>query len=156
MERKLKFIIDPYIKFKSSISIESMYNKLELKHISLNINDRTKSYINIGELSGLILAKLIYINEPNIKKTNSNINSINDINVSMSTNNSNLASEPSFMKTNINLSSYNNSLKKSENPLKSSSKQPIKIKQNDINDNICSVSPVFIRWILKSSVFNRR
>ena len=134
MERKLKFIIDPYIKFKSSISIESMYNKLELKHISLNTNDRTKSYINIEELSGLILSKLIYMNESNIKKINTMINQKN-INMKLSSNNTtNLAYKPTFMKTNINLSSYNNTLKKTENPLKLSTKAPIKITKNDINN----------------------
>ena len=39
-----------------------------------------------------------------------------------------------FMKTNINLSSYNNTLKKTENPLKLSTKAPIKITKNDINN----------------------
>ena len=39
MEQKLKFVIDPFIKFKASISIESLFNKLDIKHISLNQND---------------------------------------------------------------------------------------------------------------------
>ena len=42
MEQKL-IVIDPFIKFKTSISIESLFNKLDIKHISLNQNDITKS-----------------------------------------------------------------------------------------------------------------
>ena len=147
MERKLHFIIDPFIKFKSSISIESMYNKLELNHISLNINDRTKSFINIEEISGLILAKLIYLKSPNsdiiqndIKRKFQNVsnksNIINKLNMKEMNNfeyqnktihNLNhLASKPTFMKTNINLSNYNNSLKSKEKSLTS-----LKINYND-------------------------
>ena len=59
LEQKLNFIINPYIKFKSSISIESMKNKLNMEHIILNFNQKTFSYIKSDELCGLILAKII-------------------------------------------------------------------------------------------------
>ena len=59
LEQKLNFIIDPYIKFKSSISIESMKNKLNMDHLTLNYNNNICSYIKSNELSGLILTKII-------------------------------------------------------------------------------------------------
>ena len=142
MERKLNFIIDPFIKFKSSISLESMYNKLELNHISLNQNDRTKSFINSGEISGLILSKLIYLKSPEICDNKNDINKSlhnfqNQINITNKfnikernkidmanntyNNYNNLASKPTFMKTNINLNNYNNTLKSQVNPLQLSS-----------------------------------
>ena len=59
LEQKLNFIIEPYIKFKSSISIESMKNKLNMEHLTLNYNQNIFSYIKSDELSGLILTKII-------------------------------------------------------------------------------------------------
>ena len=59
LEQKLNFIINPYIKFKSSLSIESMKNQLNMEHLILNFNKKTFSYIKSEELSGLILAKII-------------------------------------------------------------------------------------------------
>ena len=59
LEQKLNFIINPYIKFKSSLSIESMKNQLNMEHLILNFNKKTFSYIKSDELSGLILAKII-------------------------------------------------------------------------------------------------
>ena len=59
LELKLNFIINPFIKFKSSISIESMYKKLKLDHIYLNTYFDINSYINSEEISGFILSKLI-------------------------------------------------------------------------------------------------
>ena len=58
-EQKLNFIINPFIKFKSSLSIESMSKQLNMNHISINYNYKTFSYIKGNELSGLILAKII-------------------------------------------------------------------------------------------------
>ena len=152
MESKLHFIIDPFIKFKSSISIESMYNKLEVNHIHLNSNDRTKSFINVGEISGLILSKLIYLKTPSFDGDNNDMsqytmNSINQNNLSNNINNNefqnrtinnydHLASKPTFMKTNINLCSYNSSLKSQENPLKSSIQSNNIIYSNQEEDNI--------------------
>ena len=146
MEYKLKFIIDPFIKFKSSISIESMNNKLELKHIILNSNSCTYSYINSNELSGLILAKLLYCNNNYINNNNynyqnnnnviddknnnnKNYNNIEEINYS---NKNNLASKPSFMKTNINLNNCRSSIKK-ENSLHSTALMSDKPNNDNLN-----------------------
>ena len=146
MERKLNFIIDPFIKFKSSISIESMFNKLELNHIYLNQNNRTKSFINVGEISGLILAKLIYKKSSGPEEIDNSINKkishlpdkshilenynikskkTTDLQNQTINNYNHLASKPTFMKTNINLSSYNNTLTSQENPSQSSNLQPL-------------------------------
>jgi hypothetical protein len=123
MEYKLKFIINPFIKFKSSISIESMSNKLELSHIYLNQSNRTYSYINSDEISGLILSKLIYYNTNNNSinnyynnnKNNNNNAHKNDSNNEVlnkeNNNNSNIALRPNFMKTNINLNNYKSPIK---------------------------------------------
>ena len=59
LEYKLNFLINPNIKFKSSLSIESMRNQLDVNHIKINYNYKTFSYIKSNELSGLILAKII-------------------------------------------------------------------------------------------------
>ena len=59
LEHKLNFIINPFIKFKSSLSIESMKNQLNVNHININYTCKTFSYIKSNELSGLILSKII-------------------------------------------------------------------------------------------------
>ena len=69
LEHKLNFILNPYIIFKSSLSIESMKNILEKKQISLN-NNNINSYINNEEISGLALSKLIFISESLERKIN--------------------------------------------------------------------------------------
>ena len=58
LEHKLNIIINPYIKFKSSLSLESMSKQLEKIHITLN-NNYVFSFIKPEEISGLILAKII-------------------------------------------------------------------------------------------------
>ena len=63
LELKLNFTINPFIKFKSSLSIESMSQKLKLDHLSLDNNFNVFSYVNSDEIAGLILSKLIYENE---------------------------------------------------------------------------------------------
>ena len=60
LELKLNFTINPFIKFKSSISIESMSQKLKLEHICLDNNFNVYSYVNSDEIAGLIMSKLIY------------------------------------------------------------------------------------------------
>ena len=70
MEYKLNFIINPYIKFKASISLESINKQLKLEHINLNTN-KTFSYINSNEISGFILSKLINFFSSNLTR-NSN------------------------------------------------------------------------------------
>ena len=69
LQYKLNFILNPYILFKSSLSIESMKDKLEKKYIYLNYTN-TYSYINNEEISGLALTKIIYISESLEKKIN--------------------------------------------------------------------------------------
>ena len=59
LECKLNFLINPFIKFKSSLSIESMRNQLDVNHLKINYSYKTFSYIKSNELSGLILAKII-------------------------------------------------------------------------------------------------
>ena len=59
LEQKLNFVISPYIKFKSSLSIESMKNQLNMSHIYINYNHKTFSYIKSSEIGGLILSKII-------------------------------------------------------------------------------------------------
>ena len=62
LEIKLNIIINPYIKFKSSLSLESMEGYISKKYISFN-KILTYSYLKPIEISGLILAKLINIYE---------------------------------------------------------------------------------------------
>ena len=59
LEQKLNFVINPFIKFKSSLSIESMKNQLNMSHITINYNCKTYSYVKSNEIGGLILAKII-------------------------------------------------------------------------------------------------
>ena len=58
LQNKLNFILNPYILFKSSLSIESMKNKLEKKYIYIN-NNINYSYINNEEIKGIFLLKII-------------------------------------------------------------------------------------------------
>ena len=59
LEQKLNFVINPFVKFKSSLSIESMSKQLNMNHIYLNYNYKTFSYVKSNEISGLILSKII-------------------------------------------------------------------------------------------------
>ena len=69
LEIKLNIIINPYIKFKSSLSLESMKGYLSKKSISFN-KIVTYSYVKPIDISGLILVKLLNIYEPNNSKEN--------------------------------------------------------------------------------------
>ena len=60
LEKKLNFILNPYISFKSSLSLESMNKKLDAKQIFINLNNITHSYIKCEEISGNLLLKAIY------------------------------------------------------------------------------------------------
>ena len=60
LEKKLNFILNPYISFKSSLSLESMNKKLDAKQIYINLNNITHSYIKYEEISGTLLLKTIY------------------------------------------------------------------------------------------------
>ena len=64
LEIKLNIIIKPHIKFKSSLSLESIEGYISKKIISFN-KILTYSYVKPMEISGLILAKLLNIYEPN-------------------------------------------------------------------------------------------
>ena len=83
LEQKLNIIINPYIKFKSSLSIESMKGEIRKKYIKFN-NIRTFTFINPLEISGFILAKIINCYEPNDErdinnpKSNDSFNESND------------------------------------------------------------------------------
>ena len=68
IEYKLNVLIDPFIKFKSSISIESMSHKLDISHIEIN-NFIIKSFIDPNEISGLILTKIISKNKQSAMDT---------------------------------------------------------------------------------------
>ena len=64
LEKKLNIIINPYIKFKSSLSLESMKGEIKKKNISFN-KIMTYTYINPMEISGLLLVKILNCYEPN-------------------------------------------------------------------------------------------
>ena len=81
LEQKLNIIINPYIKFKSSLSIESMKGLIKKKYISFN-NILTFSYINEFEISGLLLAKIINCDEPDKEKENNAQNNNDSFNES--------------------------------------------------------------------------
>ena len=121
LELKLNFIINPFFKFKSSLSIESMSKKLNLNHISLNNHFDICSYVNSDELGGLILAKIIYEYEENKNKNDTSQNdstihiyenereSINYKNNNNIKNNRNISSViPNFLNTRINYKNYYN------------------------------------------------
>ena len=118
LETKLNFIIDPFIKFKCSLSLESMHKKLNEDHILLNPNsaNMTFSFINSNEISGMLLAQIIYknnnyfyddsfleINESNnSQKTFNNLNEISENN-NFSRSNKNLVVKPNILNTKINM-----------------------------------------------------
>ena len=81
LELKLNFIIEPFIKFKSSISIESMHKKLKLNHIYLNTYFNVFSFINSDEISGFILVKLIKDYNIRIKSSKDNYLLLDENNV---------------------------------------------------------------------------
>jgi len=70
LEMKLNFVINPFIKYKASLSIESMSKKLKIEYINLNNFFDVISYVNCEEISGLILSKLIYDNDEKSKSDN--------------------------------------------------------------------------------------
>ena len=100
LEQKLNIIINPYIKFKSSLSLESMKVEIKKKYIKFN-NIMTFSFINPIELSGLILAKIIHYFDQNDNKdinshtSNDSLNESNDEN-NISENKNNLEIRNNF------------------------------------------------------------
>ena len=76
IEHKLNILVEPFIKFKSSISIESMSHKLDISHIEIN-NFIIKSFIEPSEISGLILTKIISKNKQSEMDTIKNNKTLN-------------------------------------------------------------------------------
>ena len=111
MEYKLNFIIDPFVKFKCSISIESMSHQLDVVHINFNSNI-IKTYVEPEEISGLILTKIIkkYKEKQNILETeNSNRNlKINNENNKLLEDNNNEIENENNIKNNKDYNSLNN------------------------------------------------
>ena len=107
LELKLNFTINPFIKFKASISIESMSKKLKLDHICLDNNFNVYSYVNCDEIGGLILSKLIYeYEEKNLNEKNKSIIS-NDDSIQNYEEEAEINKKDIFMKPNINNSKFN-------------------------------------------------
>ena len=74
MESKLNFVVDPFVKFKCSISIESMSHQLDIVHINLVNNRIIKTFVKPDEISSLILTKIIKRNKDiDINGENENI-----------------------------------------------------------------------------------
>ena len=110
LEMKLNFVIDPFIKFKSSLSIESMSKKLKLDHISLNNSIDICSYVNSDELGGLILSKLIYKYENKNYEDMSSSDSIQYYENERDANKKNIPIIPNFLNTKSNFKNdYNHS-----------------------------------------------
>ena len=161
LELKLNFVINPFIKFKSSISIESMNKKLKLDHINLNNYFEIFSYINSDEISGFILSKLLKDNQ--IKEQIDQSSSSNDDSIlyyEENTNNNKIGiykldeiekfETKSFNKNanEQNKSKYSNHSRKSSIPqspsrikVKFLEKKISNIKWNDISDNIIITLP---------------
>ena len=131
MEYKLNFIIDPFIKFKCSISLESMSHQLDVMHVNLT-NNITKSFVNSDEISGLILSKIIQkykddenniINEKinlnsdlknNIYRGNENNKKKNDLIYDIKNSNNDyisLNNKPAVLNTKVNILSIKNKIK---------------------------------------------
>ena len=58
LQCKLNFLVDNYILYKSSISIESMYKKLDHIHIKLNSKNNIYSFIKSDDIAGMIFVKI--------------------------------------------------------------------------------------------------
>ena len=154
MECKLKFVVDPFVKFKSSISIESMSHQLDVVHINLVNSINIKTFVKPEEISSLILTKIIQKNRDNgnenntvFKKNVYNYNELNNINLKMEkeidlkeeNNNINrvcLNNKPAILNTNINILSIKNNINNDE--YKNSNFENEKIYKND--DNKSSIS----------------
>ena len=158
LEYKLNFIIDPYIKFKSSISLESMSRQLNSSHVEIN-NNIIKSFIDPKEISGLILTKII-------KKYNEktkNINNKGNIYDSYKKNNENNISNKIYnFETANNEPKINNVIyhfnNNKENLFKSKNKNEIinqeldnEIFNDNLEDNKSNNIPNKINWINNNS-----
>ena len=133
LEIKLNIIIKPHIKFKSSLSLESLEGYIAKRYISFN-KISTYSYVNPIEISGLILAKLLNIYEQNNDKELENISSIesestdkNSLEVNNNNNNN--------LKVIHNYSNNSNSKSNDSNAIKSYYKSKRMIKLNNENNS---------------------
>ena len=133
MEYKINFIIDPFIKFKCSISIEPMSQQLDVVHINFNSNI-IKTYVEPEEISGLILTKIIkkYKEKQNIlENENSNRNlKINNENKKLMEDNNNEIRNENNNKNNKDYNSLNNK------PAVLNTKINILSIKNNVNNNI--------------------
>ena len=130
MEKQLNFAIDPFVKFKCSISIESMSHQLDVVHVNL-IDNIIKSFVNPDEISGLFLTKIIkkyrdkdYYNEPENKNVNINPVFINNIykysekaKIFMNKDNNKIAEKPNLNKNSSSTNSKENILKIKNNKM---------------------------------------
>ena len=108
LEEKLNFTINPFVKFKSSISLESLYEKLLINNILID-PPYTCSYIKPNEISGYILAKCIFISDSfnqDFSKNESDENNFNFPRGKIPTN-PNFVPLPNIMETKINMKEYN-------------------------------------------------
>ena len=154
LEYKLNFIIDPYIKFKSSISIESLSRQLNISHIEFN-NIIIKSFIDPNEISGLILTKLI----KNYNERIRNINYKRNINDSYKkSNENNISNKLNNFETTNNEPKINNVIylfyNNKENIFNPKNKNEIinnelesEITNDNLEDNKSNNVPNKINWI---------
>ena len=120
LEEKLNFTINPFTKFKSSISLESLYTQLKIEDISIN-ETKNYSYIIPDEISGYILAKCIHISNSLNNDFFNNELSINMSKYDNEQNINNIIPKPNIMETknkmkeNNNVNILENSLNKNSN-----------------------------------------
>ena len=107
LEEKLNFTINPFIKFKSSISLESLYTQLKIEDISIN-ETKNYSYIKPDEISGYILAKCIHISNSLNNDFFNNELSMNISKFENEENINNIIPKPNTMETKIKMKENNN------------------------------------------------
>ena len=137
LEIKLNIIIKPHIKFKSSLSLESLEGYISKKCITFN-KISTYSYVKPIEISGLILAKLLNIYEPNNDKETGIVSSIesestdkNSLEVNNNNNSNNLRVIHNYSRDNTSKPNASNSKKGYYK-----SKRMIKVDNNENNSNL--------------------
>ena len=104
LEEQLNFNINPFIKFKSSISLESLSENLSLENIKIGLT-KNHSFIKPDEISGFILAKNIYISD-SFNNDNSDIDKKINIPKGKINTNPNFVPKPNIMEAKINMKEY--------------------------------------------------
>ena len=104
LEEQLNFNIEPFIKFKSSISLESLSEKLLLDNIIIDL-PKNHSYIKPDEISGFILAKNIFISD-SFNNDNTDIDKKINIPKNKIYTNLNFVPKPNVMEAKINMKEY--------------------------------------------------